>query len=714
MIKKMFGIISVGVILLAVCGVTIHAQDVDKIDFPKLNKLKIPKVEKVTLENGMRLYLLEDKSLPIFNVNVRVNCGSYLEGADKVGLASVCGTVMRTGGTAEWTGDEIDELLEGIGGAVETGIGLESGNAFINVLSDFTDLGLEVMAEVLRRPAFDQDKIDLAIMQERTAISRRNDDAGSLARREYRKLIYGAKSPYAQHTEYETIDAISRDDLVEFHQTYYHPENVQMAIWGDFDKDDILAKIEQHFGDWEMGNIPVPPLPEVDYDWRSKVYYAPKADAKQSYIRIGHIGGTVKDPDYADRIVMNSILGGGFGSRVTNNVRTRLGLAYTAGGRYISNFGYPGYFFIVASTKPQSTVQAAREIIKQIKSMQNDLPTDEEMHKGKDGYLNSFVFNFDTRREVVGRMMTYDFFDMPDDFLQQEKERVEKVSPEDVMTAAKRNLRPDDMVVLVVGNGADFDEPLEALGLGPVDTIDITIPSGEPEAELTITPENLEKGKAILTLAVEAAGGLGNFKQISSLQRTSTMTLVMGPQELPVALKSLREYPGKHRTEMNFMGRQMWDIRNGDKGWRTDQMSGELVEMTPDELQKDDQESARNPVTIFRNLDAPYYQAVYDGSTQAEGLTVEWVALVGDDDEPICRLGFAGDTYHLLCSMYWGESPTGEGMLEAWYSDYADVNGVQLPMKTVVNMNDQKVMQVEVAECAANVDIPADAFDKPQ
>ena len=98
MIKRLFGIISVCVILSTACGVTLLAQDIDKIDFPKLNKLKIPDVDKVTLENGMRLYLLEDKSLPVFNVNVRINCGSYLEGADKVGLASVCGTVMRTGG----------------------------------------------------------------------------------------------------------------------------------------------------------------------------------------------------------------------------------------------------------------------------------------------------------------------------------------------------------------------------------------------------------------------------------------------------------------------------------------------------------------------------------------------------------------------------------------------------------------------------------------
>ena len=415
MIKKLFGIISVGVILLTVCGVTLHAQDVDKIDFPKLNKLNIPDVDKVTLENGMRLYLLEDKSLPIFNVSVRINCGSYLDPFDKVGLASICGMVMRTGGTEKWTGDQIDEMLEGIGASVEVGIGDISGSAGINVLSDYQDLALEVLAEVLRRPVFDEDKIDLAKMQQRSAISRRNDDVGGVALREWRKLVYGSDT-YFRNPEYATIEAITRDDLMAFHKDYVAPENIQMAIIGDYDRDAVLETVNKYFAAWARGGVPVPPVPKVDYDWRTKVYYVEKPEAKQSFIRIGHLGGLVTDDDYADKIVMNSILGSGHGSRLMDAVRTKMGLAYSVGGRYISNIAYPGYFFAVGSTEPDNTVKTAREMIKQIKTMQTDLPTEDEMHKGKDGYLNSFVFNFDTKREVVTRMMNYDFHGLPADF----------------------------------------------------------------------------------------------------------------------------------------------------------------------------------------------------------------------------------------------------------------------------------------------------------
>ena len=192
MIRKiMFMLIA----LTFVFGLTVSsglAQDVDKLKYPELNKLEVPQVEKITLDNGLRIYLLPDKSLPVFESSARINCGGYLEPLDKIGLASICGAVLRTGGTSKWTGDEIDEALEAIGGSVETFISATSGGANVNVLSDYTDLGLEVLAEVLRRPVFDQDKIDLAKVQERSGISRRNDDPMQIALREYRKVIYGA------------------------------------------------------------------------------------------------------------------------------------------------------------------------------------------------------------------------------------------------------------------------------------------------------------------------------------------------------------------------------------------------------------------------------------------------------------------------------------------------------------------------------------------
>jgi len=474
---KKTGIIIGCLLMMAMILTPAWAQDVTKLSYPQLNKLEIPKVEKITLKNGIRLYILEDGSLPILEASVRVNCGSYLEPADKVGLAEICGEVMRTGGTSKWSGDKIDEMLEGVGASVETSIGMSSGNASVNALSEHTDLVLEILSEILRRPAFNEDKIELAKVGRRSNISRRNDDPSDIGSREFRKIIYGPESVFARHTEYATINTITRNDLVDFHKKYYHPENVQIALWGDFKRKDIVDKIKNYFGDWQRGDMKVPPPPKVDYKFESKVHYIFKGDVNQSNIYLGHIGGLIADDDYADRIVMNNVLGGGFGSRLFNTVRSKEGLAYTAIGFYTSNFNYPGVFYNYAATKSKSTCKAIIEIIKQIKGIQTDPPTVDEMHFGKDGYLNSFVFNFDTKAKVVNRMMNYDFYGMPEDFLQKEKEKVEGVTPEAVVKAAQRNLHPENLHVLVVGRQEDFDMPLSELGLGPVETIDITIPA---------------------------------------------------------------------------------------------------------------------------------------------------------------------------------------------------------------------------------------------
>ncbi len=712
--RRNIALITVFVLLLVLATLSVNAQDVDKLKFPKLSELKVPEVERVTLDNGIRLYLLEDKSLPLFDISVRINCGSYLEPEDKIGLADICGTVMRTGGTAKWTGDEIDELLEGVGASVETYIGTVSGGARVNALSEYTDLGLEVLSEVLRRPIFDGDKIKLAKVQERSAIARRNDDPQQIAFREFKKFIYGAHSPYARHTEYATINAVTRDDLVAFHKAYFHPQNVQMAIWGDFDKTKLLPKIEQYFGDWERAGELVPKPPEVNYKHQSKVYYIEKTDVNQSNIVMGHIGGFVTDEDYADRIVMNNVLGGGFGSRLFNSVRSYEGLAYAVFGVYTANIVYPGVFYNFASTKSETTGKAIQGVIKEIKRMQVDHPNEDEMRMGKDGYLNSFVFNFDSKSEVVTRLMRYDFYGLPEDFLFKEKENVEKVTPDNVLSAAKKNLHPDALQILVVGKGEDFDVPLDQLGYGPVDTIDITIPSGEEKKELAVTPENLAKGREILQKAVAAHGGFENFKKITSVSIKGTSLFSMGGTEIPISMEWIRVLPEKSKSIMSVMGQVMYRIRNGNTGWKTDERTMQLIPLTHDDIVGDEKDWARTTIHIFAASDDPYYQAVYDGTGTVNGTPVSFVTLIGKDDEQICRLALNSESSELVSKSYLDETPLGAGTVEETLSNFSQINGVRLPMTRIRTLNGQKLTQTDIAEFIINGDIPSDAFDKPE
>jgi predicted Zn-dependent peptidase len=703
-----------GALILAAAAVTVSAQNVDKISYPKLNKLSIPDIEKVTLPNGLRIYIVEDHRLPIFRASVRLNFGSYLEPADKIGLADVTGEVLRTGGTQKWTGDELDEALEGIGGSVETSIGLLSGSASVNVLSEYTDLGLDVLSQILRHPTFDEDKLDLAKVGQRSGISRRNDDPQGIAFREFTNVIYGKESVYARDPEYATINSISRDDLVAFHGQWCHPENVQIAVWGDLDKNEIVEKIKTYFGDWPNGGTQVPPAPEVDYQWDRKVYYAEKTDVNQSNILIGHIGGMVKDEDYADRIVMNSVFGGGFGSRMFNNIRSKEGLAYATFGSYTANITHPGLFIAFTSTKSETTGKAVKEMVKQIEGMQSDPPTAEEMRRGKDGYLNSFVFNFDTKAEVVNRMMNYDYYGLPEDFLNQEKEKVEKVTPEDVVAAAKRNLHPDQLKVLVVGKGADFEIPLDQLDMGTVDTLDISIPSGEEKKELAITPDNIKKGTELLAMAAEAHGGVAAFKAVKSMSSQGKLIVVTPNGDFPVTFQTVDVFPNKSYSLVEMMGNKMYDIWAGSVGWKM-VGPGTVGDKTEDDLASDAKDRRRNTIMLLANADNPENRPVYAGTDKFDGKQAEIVVIVDEADNEICRLAIDPTAHTLIGKSYWGSGMMGgEGTISEIFENVEAVGGVMLPKRTVRLIDGQKMATIEVVDWSVNGTVAPELFSKPQ
>ncbi len=445
-----------------------------QLKYPKLRDIKVPGVERVTLPNGMQLFLLEDHELPLVYMSAVIRTGSVYEPADKIGLAGMTGTVMRTGGTTSRTGDELDEQLEQIAATVETNIGRSSGSAFMSVLKEDVDTGLAILADVLMNPAFREDKIELAKISARTGIARRNDNPGGIASREYAKLIYGPDSVYARHTEYATIESIGRDDMVAFHRKFYHPNNTMMAVWGDFKTEQMVAKIKEAFKDWPRSDVEIPPVPEVKYDFRSTVNFITKDDMNQGIIRLGHIGGVMSDPDYFALMVMNEILGSGFTSRLFKNVRSRQGLAYSVFGVYSADFDHPGMFYVGSQTKLESTVHATEAMIEEVRKMTQSEVTDEELALAKDSFLNSFVFNFESRGQIVNRLMTYVYYGYPEDFLQKTKENVEKVTKADVLRVAKEHLRPDKVQILVVGKPDQLDKPLSTLG--EVKMIDVTIP----------------------------------------------------------------------------------------------------------------------------------------------------------------------------------------------------------------------------------------------
>jgi len=221
-----------------------------ELEFPPLPEIQLPEYSRFELKNGMKVFLMPDRELPLIRGTAIFATGDRLEPADKVGLASIVGEVMRTGGTRTHSPGELNELLEQRAAAIETSIRTTAGVAMFNALSEDTDLVLGLFAEVLREPVFDERQFQLAKTQLREEIARRNDDPSDIASREFQKLVYGPASPYARTIEYATIDNITREDVVSFWAKYFHSKNMILGIVGDFDPQAMRQLIVQKFGDW--------------------------------------------------------------------------------------------------------------------------------------------------------------------------------------------------------------------------------------------------------------------------------------------------------------------------------------------------------------------------------------------------------------------------------------------------------------------------------
>lgn len=440
-------------------------------------ELNLPEVgveiDRVELKNGMILYLYEDHRLPIVNVYGVIRCGSIFDPPERDGLSGLVGTVMRTGGSKTISGDSLSNLLEFIGGSLETWIRSEEGGAQLNVLSQDLDMGLKVFADLLRNPAFPQVKLDLAKADLKNSIKRRNDQPGSITERFFNHTIYG-DHPFGRILEWASVKTITPEDLHEYHRRFFAPNNMMVAISGDFKKADLINKFEKYFGDWKKSDYPVPPYPPVAFSFKPGVYLV-KKDINQANIRIGQLGVQRGNPDKYAIDLLNYILGGGsFTSRLTSRVRSDEGLAYSTGSSFSTNSRDYGTFYAYCQTKSSTAYKAIRIISEEIEKIRNEGVTEQELKEARDAVINRFVFTFDNPAKIVQSLMNLEFDGYPADYYKTYLDNYRQVTLAQVKAVAQKYLQPDSLTYLIVGKPETFDKPLDEFGT--VTTIELTDP----------------------------------------------------------------------------------------------------------------------------------------------------------------------------------------------------------------------------------------------
>ena len=678
--------------------------------YPPLREIELPKIDTSTLPNGMRLYLLEDHQLPVIRGFALIRTGNLFDPPDKIGLAEATGAVMRTGGTISKTGDQLDQELENVAASVETGIGETSGEANFFTLKENFDQVLAAYADVLMHPAFRQDRLDLFKNQARSSIARRNDDAAEIARREFANLIYGKDNPYGWEQEYEHIDRIQRADVEQFYRRYFFPGNVMLAVYGDFSAPEMRAKLEAAFKDWSNPQAPPPPFPAVKANDKGGTYLGVKEDVNQTNLRIGHIGGVLKDPDYPALEVMADILGGaGFHSRLVDEVRTKLGYAYEVGARWGASYDHPGLFLMVAGTKSDSTIKAAKAMIAQMERMQKAEVTDAELSTSKQTVLNSFVFNFDTKVKTLNRLLTYEYFGYPKDFIFDYKKRLEAVTRQDVLRVARKYLHPDQLTIMAVGKPADFDQPLAALGK-PVTTLDLTIPQPKQE-QAKADSQSLAKGKEVLARAQKAAGGADKLAALKDAVFTGSAQLVGPMGSMAAQRKMLIIFPSLMRQENTLPFGQIAVYSDGKGGWM--KMPQGQMGLPGPQLEQVKGELFREMETLLlsdRDADRTVNFVKKDKVGDREADVIE----VSSKDGQQVELYVDAGSGQLLKKHYHGQAMAGTPLdIEEVYEDFREVDGIRVPFKTTVFQGGKKFSDMQLTAVQYNTGLKPEDLAKP-
>ncbi|HEX3580660.1 MAG TPA: pitrilysin family protein [Thermoanaerobaculia bacterium] len=671
-----------------------------EIKTPSLRTFTVEQPKRIALGNGMIIFLQEDHELPLIRGSALIRGGERDVPATKSGLANIYGQAWRTGGTESKTGDELDDFLEARAARIETGGGEDSTRISFDVLKGDFDTVFRMFVELMQKPAFRQDKIDLAKTQARTAISRRNDDPGQIRSREAAKLGYGADSPYGRTAEYATVAAITRDDLLAFHDRFVAPNNIIIGIVGDFDSAAMENKLRAAFGSWKRGTSAPATIPPAGTAAKPGVYYVAKDDVTQSNISVLHPATILrKDPDYYAAAVLNEILSGGFSGRLMSHIRSQAGLAYGVGGGISAGWDRPALFNVSMSTKSPSTIESIGLVKKEIRDLQTTPFTADELAHAKDTILNAFVFTMDSKAKVLNQRVSLEFYGYPADYWQKYQHGIEAVTAADVERVAKKYIHPDQLAVLVVGNEKDFDKPLSTVG--NVTPIDVTIPDGSPKPAGGSSQPAAEKAdaSALVKKVQDFVGGKAALDKVQATKIVRSMTTKTPAGDMDVEMEQTVQYPDS-----------IYQVVKTPMGEMTSVITPSAAFMNTPMGMQDMPASARaeakfDLLTILKSPEKYTFAAV--GSEK-----------VGDVNATIVTATLDG------ASTKWYVEPatgrilrtarnTARGEVVADYADWKPFGGINLPTSLTLSINGEKQGSATVKTVEVNPTVDPKIFQKP-
>ncbi|WP_128547994.1 M16 family metallopeptidase [Larkinella soli] len=677
-------------------NLTVSAQKVDRSKLPAdapAPTIKVGKPESFTLDNGLKVFVVQNNKLPRVAFSLLLDYLPFREG-DKAGYVDIAGQLMRTG-TQKMTKDQLDEAVDFIGATLNT----SPTGVYAMSLKKHTPKLLELMSDVVLNPKFTQEELDKLKKQTKSALAAQKDNPNAIASRVSSILVYGKDHPYGEPDTEETVDRITLDDCKKFYETYYRPNIGYLAVVGDITPAEARTMVEKYFGKWQKGEVPKPTYDLPKPPAKTKIALVDRGNSVQSVVYVTHpvlLKPYTKESIQAS--ITNDILGGSE-ARLFNNLREKRGFTYGAYSSLTSD-RLVGRFRASASVRNAVTDSSVAEFMNELKAIRDSKPTADELARTKSAFAGNFIFTLEDPQTIANFAINTARYNLPEDFFSNYLKNVDAVTDADVQATAQKLVNPETAYIVVVGKAAEIADKLKKFG--DIEYFDLNGTKVEAPAPGRLTTAAVPAGMSaeqVIDKYLTAVGGKDAIAKISDV--TYKMSTEMQGRTLEI--ESLQKSPNKYAMSVSMNGQEMQKIVSDGSKVKMGGM-GQSQTIEGDEARVQILQNSLFPELQFAALGAKTTLAGVEKINGRDAYKVD-VALGSQKFTEY----FDTETGLKVQVSSTRPGPQGEMAVDVGLSDYKDVNGVKFPHTRTQNMGPMQ-MKIATQSIAVNKGLQDKSF----
>ncbi len=660
-------------LFVAVCS---YAQ-LDRSKKPEAGpapEIKLGEYESFTLKNGLKVFVVTNKKLPVVAFNLVIDRDPILEGKNAGGI-SIAGQLLRTG-TKTRTKDKLDEEIDFIGATLST----SATNVYASSLKKHVNKLLDLMSDVVLNPSFKQEELDKIKKQTISSLAAAKEDPSEISSRVSNVVFFSKEHPYGEIETEETVNNINIDYCSEYYQTYFRPNVAYLAIVGDITKAEAQKLAEKFFGKWQSKEVPKADFTAPKAPLVNKVALVDRSASVQSVLRLGYPVDLKKGSEDAVKAsVMNTILGGSFTSRINKNLRETHGFTYGAGSSLRSD-KLIGDFSASTTVRNSATDSAITEIINEMKKIRNEKVPEEELVLTKNYLTGNFARSLERPQTIANFAIDIERYNLPKDYYKNYLKNLNAVTSDEILSIAKKYVKPNNMNLVVIGNAEEIAQNLLRFSItGKIDYYDIYGEKYDPNVKKI--PEGVTVD-GVLEKYVEVIGGKANVEKV----KDRVMKLKGSAQGMEVIVEISQKYPNKIYQNVD-VGPGMFKMKtifDGEKG-KMEQM-GQVQEITGDALD----ELKGNAMDAMLDYSKYGYKPELAAIENINGKDAYKVVLTSASGKKSTQY-YSVETGFMIRTISQISTPQGDATQTTDMDDYQDVQGMKYPFKITQSFGPQAI-----------------------